>query len=125
LNTEGLFPLEAVLCGRCSTACDQDDNFCRKCGLPMHDNAQLPALRRSGLPAVWRPPVPAVVVKSAAFVAAGTLAELIVRRLVRNALKRDAADALPRAAAKANGQIHEDSQLVSETYLLRRVRLRR
>ena len=80
-------PPETVLCGRCASVCDPDDNFCRHCGLPLHEQ-QLPSVRDGHeVPAVWQPPLPPVVVKGAAFVAAGTLAEVLVRRLVRGVLR--------------------------------------
>jgi hypothetical protein len=115
---------EAVICGRCAAICDFADNFCRSCGLALQDTT-LPSVRESRLPAVWRPPVPVVVVKSAAFIAAGTLAEMFVRRLVRNAFasRREASNAQPPAVM--NGRAREEAHLESETYLLRRVRVRR
>ncbi len=125
MNDEGFFPRESVLCSRCSTVCEPDDNFCRNCGLGLRDDGRLPALRDNGLPVVWRPRVPAVVIKSAAFVAAGTIAELLVRRLVRNMLGRGGARAQPHSIAKTNGRAQDATQMESETYLLRRVRFRR
>ena len=119
-------PPETVLCGRCATLSDPDDNFCRHCGLSLHD-PQLPALRDGAVtPAVWRPPLPAAVAKGAAFVAAGTVAEILVRRLLRGTLTRRQ-PATRRQAELANGEasLPEDTQMVSETLLLRRIRFRR
>ena len=122
-------PPETVLCGRCSTLCDPDDNFCRQCGLSLTEQ-RLPSVRNSSaLPAVWRPPVPAVVVKGAAFVVAGTLAEAFLRRLVR----RTFAGRRPAPARSANRDVartadpSEDdaAQIMSETLLLRHTRVRR
>jgi hypothetical protein len=129
VTENGPTPLETVLCGRCATVCDPEDNFCRHCGLALRE-AHLPSVRDGrSLPAVWRPRVPAVVLKGAAFVAAGTLAEVVVRRLVRRALGR--APAAARAVARrpgrppADDEPADDAQVVSDTLFLRRVRVRR
>lgn len=123
-------PPETLLCGRCAGAYDPEDNFCRHCGLSLHD-PQLPSVRDGPeLPAVWQPPLPAVVMKGAAFVAAGTLAELLVRRLVGRALGRRprASRALARrepAPAEGEEPLPADTQMESETLVLRRLRFRR
>lgn len=131
MSEDGQAPLETLLCGRCATACDPEDNFCRHCGLPLQEQ-QLPSVRDvREVPAVWQPPLPAAVVKGAAFVAAGTLAEVLVRRLVRRALRgRPRASRVP--ARREPAQVREreeplpaDTQMVSETLLLRRIRFRR
>jgi hypothetical protein len=129
VNEEGLFPPETVLCGRCASVCDPEDNFCRHCGLPLHDDSKLPSVRNGAMPAVWRPPLPTAVVKGAAFVAAGTLAEMVLRRLVRNALGRGAAQPPARRSStqvtNREQPLSTETQVVSETFLLRRVRFRR
>ena len=124
-------PPETLLCGRCASAYDPEDNFCRQCGAPLHD-PQLPSVRgEAGLPAVWRPPLRAVVVKGAAFVAAGTMAEVLIRRLVRGALgRRPGAPQSPvrreaTPATEPDETADGDAEMVSETLLLRRIRFRR
>ncbi len=129
VNDEDRLPPEILLCGRCATACDPDDHFCRQCGMPLSDLG-LPALSNGRhLPVAWQPPVPAFVVKGAAFVAAGTLAELLARRLVRRAFGRagngGSRTRRPLAVARRDDRLPGDEQLVSETMLFRRVRLRR
>ncbi len=96
----------------------------------MHD-PQLPSVRNGReMPVVWQPPVPVAVVKGAAFVAAGTLAEILVRRMVRRAFDR------PPKASRSNSRrktavverddpLPDDTQVVSETVLFRRIRFRR
>lgn len=90
----------------------------------------LPSVREHRLPVAWRPPVPAVVVKGAAFIVAGTLAEMFARRMVRRAFggqrrqERTLTPEAKEAAVVANGTT-EEAQLVSETFLMRRVRIRR
>lgn len=124
-------PFDSVVCDRCDSACDIEDNFCRSCGYSLHDSPNLPSVREHQLPAVHAPSVPATVVKGAAFVAAGKLAEMLVRRMVRGAFGGSSRKAKPPAKrAKAEivpreGQLPDEGQVVSETFLLRRVRIRR
>ncbi len=130
VNENGETPADTLLCGRCDTLYDPEDNFCRHCGLPLHEQ-HLPSVRDSrDLPAVWQPSLPATVIKGAALVAAGTLAPRLALGLLRRALRRG-----PKAshspARRAKGEVlpqqdamPEDAQVVSETFLLRRVRIR-
>jgi hypothetical protein len=126
----GTPPPYTLLCGRCATACDPEDNFCRHCGLALN-YPQLPVISNGRhLPTVWQPPVPVAVVKGAAFVAAGTIAEILVRRMVRGAFGRgprtSRAPARRRlAVAEADDSLPDDTQVVSETVLFRRIRFRR
>jgi hypothetical protein len=129
VTENGTPPPYTLLCGRCATACDAEDNFCRHCGLALHD-PQLPAVTNGRhLPTVWQPPVPVAVVKGAAFVAAGTIAEILVRRMVRGAFGgRKPQRAVARrgaALAEMDEPLPEDTQMVSETVLFRRIRFRR
>lgn len=123
-------PLRTIICGRCATVCDLEDNFCRHCGMALGEQ-RLPLRRDQRLPAVWRPRVPAVVVRGVAVVAAGTLAELLARRLVRGAVRRVASvTRLPLRRERAritplrdDGDV--DAHIVSDTLLVRHVRVRR
>lgn len=125
----GYSPPDTALCGRCGTDCDLEDNFCRNCGLALHD-PQLPAVRdERHLPAVWRPQLPAVV-RGVTVVAVGTIAEVMVRRLVRSFINRGRNGHSTAHRAKGDVVPHgdaipDDTQMVSETLLLRRVRFRR
>ncbi len=117
----------ALICGRCTTVCDLDDNFCKRCGMPLSDG-QLPLKREQRLPDVWRPRVPAVVVRAATVVAVGTLTEIIARRLAREAGQRVAnVVRLPIGRGKpkvVSQRIDEDAgaQFVSDTVFIRRIR---
>ncbi|OGO50590.1 MAG: hypothetical protein A2148_04915 [Chloroflexi bacterium RBG_16_68_14] len=131
MNEDGEAPLETLFCGRCATVCDPEDNFCRQCGLPLREQ-YLPSVREGReLPAVWQPSLPAAVVKGAVFVAAGTLGQRLLRSLLRRALqRRRPAPRTPARRAKGEvvprqEELLEDIQLESETFLLRRVRIRR
>ena len=131
MNENGQPQPRTLLCGRCATAYDTDDKFCRQCGLSLYD-APLPALRNGqNLPAVWRPPLPAPVLQAAAFVAAGKVAEIAVRGLARRVLRRSPkpmeapaerqADLVPKDEARSEDVTH----VVSETVVLRRISFRR
>lgn len=122
---------EVLLCGRCSAPYDSEDNFCRKCGFPLHE-VGVPAVREGRYePVVWQPSV-APVVKGAAVIAAGTLAELLVRRVVSRmfrarGLAPSQSDSAKRAARVIEREepVTSDTQIVSETLVLRRMRFRR
>lgn len=124
-------PSESAVCERCEAVGASDDNFCRRCGLSFQDDVYLPSVRERNLPAVAPPSVPATVVKGAAFVAAGKIAEMLVRRMVRGAFRRGTSRAKTPARAKKaelvprEERLPEEGHVVSETFLLRRVRIRR
>jgi hypothetical protein len=130
LNAAAATTIETVLCGRCEAICDSGDNFCRRCGLVLHEQ-RLPSVRRSHLPVAWRPQVRAVVVRGVAVVAAGALAEMLARRLVRRTVGRvfggrAASTKLARHEGDhSNGSTADDAQLVSDTVLMRHIRIRR
>jgi hypothetical protein len=126
-------------CSNCGSTHDPEDNYCRHCGAALHGTS-VPMVRDgdSYAPAPWRGTLP-VAVRGAAVVAAGTLAEAVLRRLIGRALRRSA-----RPTSRPGKQTHlpsrqqekaellEDSEpeygedhIVTETFLFRRVRLRR
>ncbi len=118
-------------CARCDTPYDDGDNFCRRCGASL-SGSRLPAVRDSYNVVPWQGSVPALV-QGAAVVAAGSLAEMLLRRLVSRALRprriglpaKRAAQAPAPSAAAEDEALPADIQVVSETLLFRRVRLRR
>lgn len=122
---------EVLLCGRCSAPYDSEDNFCRKCGFPLHE-VGVPAVREGRYePVVWQPSV-APVVKGAAVIAAGTLAELLLRRVVSRMFRARGVTPFQSDSAKRAARVIEreepvtsDTQIVSETLVLRRMRFRR
>ncbi len=120
-----------LLCGRCATAYDAEDNFCRQCGLSLHD-PPLPVVRdESSLPTVWRPPLPAPVVRVAAFLVASRVAELAVRGLAGRVFrfgpksKQSADEPATTLATNGNALPPEETEMVSETVFMRRIRFRR
>jgi hypothetical protein len=122
---------EGLLCPRCSAPYDAEDNFCRSCGFPLHE-VGVPAVREGPYePVVWQPSAPTVV-KGAAVVAAGTLAEYLLRRLVSRMFRPrrflpSQSDSAKRAAQVVEREepLSADTQMVSETLVLKRVRFRR
>ena len=130
-NENGQSQPRTLLCGRCATAYDPDDKFCRQCGLSLHD-APLPVLRNGqNLPAVWRSPLPAPVLRAAAIVAAGKVAEIAVRGLGRRVLRRGSKPTKANVERQADivskdeARSEDVTQVVSETVVLRRIRFRR
>jgi hypothetical protein len=131
LNENGGAPLEPAVCGRCAAPFDPDDNFCRHCGQALQSQ-YLPVVRSSSnLPALSPPALPAVVVKGATVVVAGAIAELVLRRVARRVFSRKPKAERPpqrnsrRGAVAGNGHLPEGTAVESETFFLRRVRIRR
>ena len=90
---------------------------------------RLPVKSGARLPEVWQPRLRGVAVRSAAFVAAGTIAEILVRRMVRRALA-PVTRGSKRKAARADVISLEDggsneAHVVSDTLLMRHIRIRR
>ncbi len=77
---------------------------------------------------MWQPRLRAVAIKGAAFIAAGTLAEVLVRRIARRALA-PLTGSRPsngkRAQLVPSHDTTDDAQVVSETFLMRHIRIRR
>ncbi|MCH8026167.1 MAG: zinc ribbon domain-containing protein [Chloroflexi bacterium] len=114
-----------IVCVRCQEACDLDDNFCRHCGLSLLERPPLPSVRSAArLPVIRPPSVPATVAKGAAFVAAGKIAELLVRRMARNVLGGGRSPRKAELIAK-QAATPQSSEIVSETVLVRQIRIRR
>src|SRR5438067_8336555 len=110
-------------CYSCGLPLAADDNFCRRCGTSMH--AQVPAVRAEMTPAMWRPNVPPVV-KGAAVMAAGTIGQYVFRRVVTGLLNGGARR--PRRFVgwpRGGDGMVDESQIITETVMLRRVRVRR
>jgi hypothetical protein len=125
----GSSPAELIVCGRCQTACQSSDRFCRQCGLYLHES-QVPSLwDEPKSPVPWRPASTGLVVRGAAIVAVGTVAEILLRRLVRGILSGDGGKPEPAkemaVVPQANGNGHSEAEVVTETLLFRRIRFRR
>jgi len=113
-------------CARCDSPLADADNFCRHCGLALNGR-HLPSVRNgASLPAAWQPSLPSSVVKGAAVVAAGTIAQRLATGLLRRVFRR----AAQRERAQAELVRRDDAppvegQVVSETFFVRRIRIRR
>ena len=141
MSADGHFQGEVLArCPGCGRSHDPEDSFCRHCGAALR-GTRVPMVRDSSLYSLapWRETLP-VAVRGAAVVAAGTLAEAVLRRLISRALGRNAR---PSPAVSRRTQVPSrrqaekaelvdgsevtcgDDQVVTETFLFRRVRLRR
>ena len=113
-------------CHACSFGIDGADNFCRRCGAAVAV-AQLPAVRTNSLPAVWRPQA-SPMVKGAAVMAVGTVGQFVFRRVVGGLLASGGRTKKHRAIRiknlRSDGMIDE-AQIITETIMMRRVRIRR
>ncbi len=118
---------DLLLCQRCDARYDVDDNYCRACGSSLR--AGVPALRDEAAFAttVWEPRVPSVVVKGAAVVAAGTVARVVLRGLVNYALgsRKSRTKRGQTLTGPVQANVIEDARLISETLIVRRVRVDR
>ena len=138
MNADGREQAEAPLrCPRCDSPYAPEDSYCRRCGAALH-TGRVPMVRDQGqyAPVPWRPAMP-VLARGAAVVAAGTLAEAVLRRLIGRLLRARSrpsgrAAGLPARSQPSKGEVTErpepagdDDHVVSETFLFRRVRLRR
>jgi hypothetical protein len=116
---------QTIICGRCSSVCDADDNFCRRCGMPLTDE-QLPLRHESRVPAVSAPRVPRAVVRAAAVVAVGALTEIMARRVAREAGRRVTnVVRFPGRSKKALAPVLEEPAAISDELYIRRIRVRR
>jgi len=117
--------MDTHTCNSCRFGLDDSDNFCRRCGVAA-DRALLPVVRESAMPAVWHPQV-SPVVKGAAVMAAGTIGQFVFRRVVSNVL--GGGNRRKSRAVKIGGRERDDlvdeAQIITETVMLRRVRIRR
>jgi hypothetical protein len=113
-------------CDNCAAELEAADNFCRHCGSAAvrHD---VPAVRSSAALTVWKPN-PSPVVKGAAVMAAGTIGQFLVRRAVASLLARpDQRHKRSRGRRKSRGDdgMLDETQIITETVMMRRVRIRR
>jgi len=112
-------------CHTCAALIDEGDNFCRQCGVAA-GRAPLPAVRRAALPAVWQPQI-SPVVKGAAVMAAGTVGQFIFRRVVSSMLGGGGKKQRALQARRPRGDdgMVDEAQIITETIMMRRVRVRR
>jgi hypothetical protein len=143
MGEDGRFRGEVLSrCPKCGNPYDPEDNFCRRCGTGLQ-STRVPAVRddKSYAVAPWRDTLP-VAVRGAAVVAAGTVAEALLRRVIGRVLRgprpstakaddKGRQKRLPVRREPEKADVVEPSdgqdgdQVVSETIVFRRVRLRR
>ena len=118
--------MDDLFCASCGSDIASDDNFCRRCGRPSRAD-RLPAVRQSSLPVSWKPQVsPAV--KGAAVMAAGTVGQFLLRRMVSGVIgggrPRNRSAIQIKRPRERDGLVDE-AQVITETVMMRRVRIRR
>jgi len=112
-------------CPSCESPLDTADNFCRQCGSAV--GANLPVARRSSTSVTLWKPHASPVVKGAAVMAAGTIGQFVVRRaigsLISGGSRRKRRSLLP--VRRRDDGLVDEAQIITETMMVRRVRIRR
>jgi hypothetical protein len=114
--------MNTSVCPECRAMLEIDDNFCRRCGATV--GARLPAVRGQLSPAIWQPQVPRIV-KGAAVMAAGTVGQYLMRRVITNVLSGGKQRPRRSIRVKENDGMLDEAQIITETVMMRRVRIRR
>jgi hypothetical protein len=112
-------------CVSCESLVDPSDNFCRRCGAAVEQT--LPAVRPSMSTTIWQPAV-SPVVKGAAVMAAGTVGQFLFRRAVSTLLnggRSRKAGAIQVKRRRGDDGMVDEAQIITETIMMRRVRVRR
>lgn len=119
--------MNTSFCPSCGFASDAGDNFCRRCGASI-GTAQLPAVRTTSATTIWQPNV-SPVVKGAAVMAAGTVGQFLFRRAVSGIFGTSGTPrrngVLPIRRGRGGDGMVDDAQIITETVMMRRVRIRR
>jgi hypothetical protein len=113
------------ICASCQASVELDDNYCRRCGASTERS--LPVVRSNMSTTVWQPAV-SPVVKGAAVMAAGTVGQFLFRRAVTSLLgggRSRKAGAITVKRPRGNDGMVDEAQIITETVMLRRVRVRR
>lgn len=114
-------------CHACTFTIDRGDNFCRRCGVAV-DHTQLPVVRANAIPTVWRSQA-SPVVKGAAVMAAGTVGQFVFRRVIGGLLSGSGGRSKKHRAIRItnprNDGMVDEAQIITETIMMRRVRIRR
>ncbi len=111
-------------CPACDFSMDEPDNFCRQCGERL-TRSGLPVKRDSASVTLWKPQA-SPVVKGAAVMAAGTIGQFVVRRAIASLIgggRKRRRSLFP--ARGGNDGLLDEAQIITETVMLRRVRIRR
>jgi len=99
--------------------------FAISCGVAASAQAGLPAVRTQTAAAIWKPQVsPAV--KGVAVMAVGTVGQFLLRRAVRNLVSRPShTGTINIRQPKQKDGLVDEAQIITETVMMRRVRVRR
>lgn len=119
--------MDMSTCLHCNSALDDGDNFCRRCGGSVA-MPQVPATRAPASITIWRPQA-SPVVKGAAVMAAGTVGQFVFRRMLSNFInggtRKPRRGGLIRRPANDRDGMVDEAQIITETIMMRRVRIRR
>jgi hypothetical protein len=115
--------MNTSVCPDCDSVVDPDDNFCRRCGAAVAA-ARLPAVRPEMAATIWQPRVPRVV-KGAAVMAMGTVGQYLVRRAITNVLTGGRPRPSRAVRVQRDDGLVDEAQIITETVMMRRVRIRR
>jgi hypothetical protein len=105
---------------------DETDNFCRRCG-QRAGRTGLPVERASTAVTLWRPQA-SPMVKGAAVMAAGTIGQFVVRRAIGSLMGGGGKRGRKRSIfpiRRGDDGLADEAQIITETVMLRRVRIRR
>ncbi len=119
--------MNTSFCPSCGFGSDAGDNFCRRCGTSI-GTPQLPAVRATSATTIWQPNV-SPVVKGAVVMAAGTVGQFLVRRAMSGIFGTNGSSrrsgVLPIKRRRGDDGMVDDAQIITETVMMRRVRIRR
>ena len=91
-------------------------------------DTQLPVVRQPSAAAVWRPQA-SPVVKGAAVMAAGTVGQFVFRRIISGLFSGSRTGSRKHRAIRIknsrNDGLLDEAQIITETIMMRRVRIRR
>jgi hypothetical protein len=110
-------------CHTCNVPLDAGDRYCRRCGTPVA-SGRLPAVAGEQSVTVWKPQA-SPIVKGAAVMAAGTLGQFVLRRMVGGLLARPQRRRRLLPIARRDDGLADEAQIITETVMMRRVRIRR
>ncbi len=112
-------------CVNCGDYSSRTDGFCKSCGAELK-NPRLPVKRSSAYPTIWQQAAP-ILARGAALVALGVVAETALTALAKGTLRlpslRRPAKSRPLPARR--DELPEGTYAVSETFVMRRLVVRR
>jgi len=117
--------MDPAFCRDCAEQIEASDRFCRHCGSP-REGTSLPTVRATAVPAIWRPQL-SPVARGAVVMAAGTVGQFLLRRAVRSFIggRPSRTGTIEIKQPKQKDGLADEAQIITETVMMRRVRIRR